>query len=42
MGVSSISSNMSFDPTAMFKKLDVNSDGGVSKDEFLANIKKQN
>lgn len=41
MGISSISSNMSFDPTAMFKKLDANSDGGISKEEFLANIKKQ-
>ncbi len=41
MGVSSISSNMSFDPAAMFKKLDTNSDGGVDKEEFLANIKKQ-
>lgn len=41
MGVSSISSNMSFDPTAMFIKLDANSDGGVDKEEFLANIKKQ-
>lgn len=41
MGISSISSNMNFDPTAMFKKLDTNSDGGISKEEFLANIKKQ-
>lgn len=41
MGISSISSNMSFDPTEMFKKLDKNSDGGVTKDEFLAGIKKQ-
>lgn len=41
MGVTSISSNMSFDPTAMFKKLDTNSDGSISKEEFLANIKKQ-
>lgn len=41
MGISPISSNMNFDPTAMFKKLDTNGDGGVTKDEFLANIKKQ-
>lgn len=41
MGISSISSNMNFDPTAMFKKLDANSDGSVDKEEFLANIKKQ-
>jgi Ca2+-binding EF-hand superfamily protein len=41
MGISSISSNMSFDPTEMFKKLDKNSDGGVTKEEFLAGIKKQ-
>lgn len=40
MGVSSISST-SFDPAAMFKKLDVNADGGIDKEEFLANIKKQ-
>ena len=41
MGISAINSNMSFDPSAMFKKLDTNSDGGISKEEFLANIKKQ-
>lgn len=41
MGISSISSNMSFDPSAMFKKLDTNTDGGIDKEEFLANIKKQ-
>jgi len=41
MGITAISSNMSFDPTAMFKKMDGNSDGSVSKEEFLANIKKQ-
>lgn len=41
MGVASISYNKNFDPTAMFKKLDANSDGGIDKDEFLANIKKQ-
>ena len=41
MGISSISNNMSFDPTAMFKKLDSNSDGSIDKEEFLANIKKQ-
>jgi len=41
MSVSSISSNMSFDPTAMFKKFDTDSDGGISKEEFLVNIKKQ-
>jgi Ca2+-binding EF-hand superfamily protein len=41
MGISSISNNMSFDPTAMFKKLDANSDGGITKEEFLAGIKKQ-
>lgn len=41
MGISSISSNMSFDPSAMFKKLDANTDGGIDKEEFLANIKKQ-
>jgi Ca2+-binding EF-hand superfamily protein len=41
MSVSSVSNNMSFDPTAMFKKLDTNSDGGVTKDEFLSNIKKK-
>lgn len=40
MGVSSISSNMNFDPAAMFKKLDANSDGGIDQEEFLANIKK--
>lgn len=40
MEISAVSSNMSFDPTAMFKKLDANSDGGISKEEFLANIKK--
>lgn len=41
MGISSISNNMSFDPSAMFKKLDTDGDGGVTKEEFLANIKKQ-
>ena len=41
MGISAVSSNMSFDPTAMFKKLDANSDEGISKEAFLANIKKQ-
>ncbi len=41
MGVSSISSSMSFNPAEMFKKLDSNSDGSVDKEEFLANIKKQ-
>ena len=40
MGISAISNNMSYDPAAMFKKLDANSDGGVTKDEFLAGIKK--
>ena len=40
MGVSSIN-NTSFDPAAMFKKLDVNADGSIDKEEFLANIKKQ-
>ena len=32
---------MSFDPTAMFKKLDADTDGSIDKEEFLANIKKQ-
>lgn len=41
IGISSINSSMSFDPSEMFKKLDANSDGGVTKEEFLANIKKQ-
>lgn len=41
MGISPISGNMSFDPSAMFKKLDANSDGGVTKEEFFANIKKK-
>lgn len=40
MGISSISGSMSFDPTEMFKKLDKDSDGGVTKEEFLAGIKK--
>ncbi|MRS03769.1 hypothetical protein EG832_11200 [bacterium] len=41
MGVTSINSSMSFNPAEMFKKLDSNSDGSVDKEEFLANVKKQ-
>ncbi len=41
MGISSISGSMNFDPTAMFKKIDSNADNSISKDEFLAGIKKQ-
>ena len=38
MGISPIGNNMSFDPSAMFKKLDTDGNGGVTKEEFLAKV----
>ena len=40
MEISSIGNSMSFDYASMFNKLDTDGSGGITKDEFLANMKK--
>ena len=40
MEISSISSSYNLDSTSLFKKWDTDSSGGISKEEFLANIQR--
>jgi len=41
MGIQAINGGMKISPQEMFKKLDSNSDGGIDKNEFLANAKQK-